>query len=159
MYLEQLREQREEMMWLAIAEGKKSLATGDVPVGCVIVQENQVIARGHNQREALQNPLAHAELLALAQASQVLGRWRLGDCQLYVTLEPCSMCTGGIINSKINSVYYGAREEKTGCCGSVVNLCQEGLGHQPKIYGGILQQPCQDLLQEFFQKLREQGKS
>ncbi len=145
----------EAYMKLALAEGKAALETGDVPVGCVVVREGCVIGRGRNRREAGQDPLAHAELEAIAQASQKLGRWRLEDCQLYVTLEPCPMCAGGIINSRIQAVYYGAAEGKTGCCGSVLNLFEEGFGHRPRVYGGVLQAECQELLQAFFQVLRK----
>ncbi len=147
--------EHEYFMSLALAEGKKCLATGDVPVGCVIVAEGKVIATGRNRREAHKDPLAHAELEAIAQASAHLGTWRLSQCHLYVSLEPCAMCTGGIINSKIYALYYGAREPKSGCCGSVVDLFWEGLGHKPKVYGGILAQESQALLGAFFQKLRE----
>ncbi|MFI3253100.1 MAG: nucleoside deaminase [Eubacteriales bacterium] len=152
--LDTMEQRKEYYMRLALAEARKCSETGDVPVGCVIVQKDRVIATGRNRREERQDPLAHAELEALAVASQVLGRWRLEDCHLYVTLEPCAMCTGGIINSKINSLYYGAWEEKTGCCGSVVNLFMEGLGQGTKVYGGILEEECRGLLQEFFRKLR-----
>lgn len=148
-------EQEKEFMKLAIAEGNKATDHGDVPVGCVIVRNNQVIATGRNRRELNSDPLAHAELEAISMASEALGRWRLDDCQLYVTLEPCPMCAGGIINSRIYSVYYGAAEEKSGCCGSVLNLFEEGFGHRPRIYGGILAEECKGMLQDFFQNLRE----
>ncbi len=147
---------REEKKFMAeaLAEARGCLATGDVPVGCVIVRAGEIIARGRNRREEKNSPLAHAELEAISSASAILGRWRLADCQLYVTLEPCPMCTGSIIMSKIYSVYYGATEEKTGCCGSVLNLFEENLGHKPRVYGGILAEECGGILTEFFQKLR-----
>lgn len=147
-------EEANAFMCLALEEGRLAGQAGDVPVGCVIVQNGKVIARGRNRREVNQDPLAHAELEAIAQASKVLGRWRLEDCQLYVTLEPCPMCTGGIINSRINSVYYGAPEGLTGCCGSVLNLFEEGFGHRPRVYGGVLGEECGILMKEFFQNLR-----
>ncbi len=147
--------QREYFMSLALAEAEAAMKQGDVPVGCVIVQEGKVLATGRNRREETQNPLAHAECEALQEASRLLGRWRLADCQLYVTLEPCAMCSGAIVNSKIEAIYYGASEEKTGCCGSVLNLFEEGLGHRPRIYGGILKEEAQALLRYFFQDKRE----
>lgn len=152
-------EEAKEFMKLALEEARLAGESGDVPVGCVVVRENQVIGRGRNRREANNDPLAHAELEAIAQASRHLGRWRLEDCRLYVTLEPCPMCTGGIINSRIYSLYYGAAEEQTGCCGSRINLFEEGFGHRPRVYGGILEEECRGLLQGFFQGLRrEKGK-
>lgn len=153
-YLEDKREEQEKYMRVAIEEALLAQAQGDVPVGCVIVHENKIIARGHNAREALANPLAHGEIVAISRASEQLGSWRLENCSLYVTLEPCAMCTGAIINSKIPRVYFGAWEEKTGCCGSVVNLFCEGLGRKTAITGGILQKECQQLLSDFFSPLR-----
>lgn len=127
---------------------------GDVPVGCVVVQGEQIIGRGKNCRELISDATAHAEILAIREACQTLGRWRLSDCQLYVTLEPCAMCTGSIINSKINSLYYGAAEGNTGCCCSKIDLFQEGLGHKPQVYPGLLAQESLELLQNFFQAVR-----
>ncbi len=153
-YLEDKREEQEHYMREAIEEALLAQAQGDVPVGCVIVQKGEIIARGHNAREALASPLAHGEIVAISRAAEHLGRWRLEDCSLYVTLEPCAMCTGAIINSKIPRVYFGAWEEKTGCCGSVVNLFMEGLGKGTALTGGILQKECQKLLSDFFSPLR-----
>lgn len=144
----------EHYMREALTLAKEAEATADVPVGCVIVCDETIVGRGRNRREEKQSAIAHAEVEAITEACNSLGRWRLDDCKLYVTLEPCVMCSGSIINSKINSVYYGASEPKTGCCGSVLNLFQENLGHKPKIYGGILEKECLSLLKEFFQKLR-----
>ncbi len=142
-------------MKLALEEAKQAEKTGDVPVGCVIVCQGTVIASGRNGREAKQQATAHAEVEAITKACETLGRWRLDDCDLYVTLEPCAMCTGSIINSRINSLYYGAREEKTGCCGSVTDLFWENLGHKPKVYSGLLAEESRILLKKFFQSRRQ----
>lgn len=147
-------EKEEFFMREALTLGKKAETWGDVPVGCVVVQGDRIVGRGENRRELNCDATAHAEIIAIGEACKNLGRWRLEDCSLYVTLEPCSMCTGGIINAKIHSVYFGAWEEKTGCCGSVIHLPSEPLGHKPQIYGGILQEDCKKLLVDFFQKKR-----
>lgn len=146
--------EQEYFMGLALDLARECVTWGDVPVGCVVVRKNEIIGRGQNRRELNSDAIAHAETQAIAQASQQLNTWRLSDCALYVTLEPCAMCTGAIIMSKIEKVYFGAYESKTGCCGSVLNLCEENLGHKPKIYGGILEEESQTLLQDFFQKKR-----
>lgn len=138
---------------LLLAEEAKN--HGDVPVGCVIVCENQIVGRGMNRRELNFDATAHAEVEAIREASQSLKRWRLDDCRLFVTLEPCAMCSGAILNAKIHSVYYGAREEKTGCCGSVLNLFFEPLGHKPRVYGGLLEEESKILLEEFFENIRK----
>lgn len=146
----------EEYMRLALEEGKLALSTGDVPVGCVIVApDGTVIGRGHNRREADNSALAHAEVEAIGQACQTLGSWRLHGCTMYVTLEPCPMCAGAIINSRISSVWYGAKDEKAGSCGSVLNLFEERFNHKPALRSGLLKQECAALLQEFFSSLRK----
>lgn len=145
----------EDYMKEALSLAKEAATQGDVPVGCVVVCEGVIVGRGMNRRELNSDAIAHAEMEAIREACKTLGRWRLSDCTLYVTLEPCPMCAGGIINSKIAAVYYGASEEKTGCCGTRINLFEEGLGHRPKIYGGILQQESLEIIEEFFQKLRK----
>lgn len=137
---------------LALAEG--ALSHGDVPVGCVIVRDGEIIGQGRNRREECQSALGHAELEAIAQACAHVGGWRLQNTVLYVTLEPCPMCAGAILNARIPEVRYGAREEKSGCCGSVLNLFEENFNHHPKIYGGLLEGACSELLQNFFQGLR-----
>lgn len=139
----------------AIKLAKIAQSQGDVPVGCVVVCGNEIVGRGSNCRELNSDATAHAEVMAIAQASQNLGRWRLADCRLFVTLEPCAMCSGAIINARIHSVYYGACEPKTGCCGSVINLFFESLGHKPRVYGGLLEKDCQLLLEDFFENLRK----
>ena len=146
--------EREEWMTQALALAREALAEGEVPVGCVIVKDGVVGSAGRNRREVERTALGHAELDAIAQACRTLGGWRLTGCTLYVTLEPCPMCAGAIINARIPVVCYGARDDKAGCCGSVLNLFEERFNHRPRIYGGVLEQPCAALLQEFFQKLR-----
>jgi len=141
-------------MRLALELALEALAEGEVPVGCVIVRDGVVIGRGRNRRETGKNALAHAELEAIGAACTALGGWRLPETTLYVTLEPCPMCAGGIINARIPALYYGARDEKAGCCGSVLNLFEERFNHHPRIYGGILEAECAALLQDFFQRLR-----
>ncbi|MCI8476826.1 MAG: nucleoside deaminase [Oscillospiraceae bacterium] len=146
--------QHEVYMRLALELALEALAEGEVPVGCVIVRDGVVIGRGRNRRETGKNALAHAELEAIGAACTALGGWRLPETTLYVTLEPCPMCAGGIINARIPALYYGARDEKAGCCGSVLNLFEERFNHHPRIYGGILEAECAALLQDFFQRLR-----
>ena len=130
-------------------------AEGDVPVGCVIVRDGQIIGEGRNRREETGDATAHAELEAIRQACQRTGSWRLHDCTMYVTLEPCPMCAGGIVNSRVEEVRYGAREDKMGCCGSVLNLFEERFNHKPRIYQGPLVEECQQVIQDFFQNLRK----
>ncbi len=128
----------------------------DVPVGCVIVSPGgAVIGRGRNRREADNRATAHAEMEAINMACAALGSWRLTGCTLYVTLEPCPMCAGAILNARIAAVRYGAREDKSGCCGSVLNLFEERFNHHPRVYGGLLEPECRGLLEEFFQNLRK----
>ena len=141
-------------MKLAIAEAQKAAEKGEVPVGAVIVKNGEVIAAGHNLREEKQNALSHAEIEAINLACQQLGSWRLDDCELYVTLEPCPMCTGAIINARIKTVIFGAYDSKMGCMDSVINLCDYPFNHHPEIYGGIMEDECLAVLQNFFKKLR-----
>jgi tRNA(adenine34) deaminase len=138
---------------MALELAKEAAAQGDVPVGCVIVKDDEIIAAGWNRRE-LADATAHAEVEAIRKACQVLGTWRLEGCHLYVTLEPCPMCAGAIVNSRIAAVYYGAKDDKAGCCGSVLNLFEERFNHKPRVYGGILEAECSALLTDFFQTLR-----
>ena len=145
----------EDYMRLALEEARLALNTGDVPVGCVIAgPDGAVIGRGRNRREADHSALAHAETEAIRMACAALNSWRLHGCTLYVTLEPCPMCAGAIINARIGTVRYGAREEKSGCCGSVLNLFEERFNHKPALRGGLLREECASLLQEFFSSLR-----
>ena len=146
----------EEYMRQALALARECLADGDVPVGCVVVSpEGEVIGRGRNRREADGDAAAHAEMEAIRDACKTAGSWRLGGCTLYVTLEPCPMCAGAIINSRIAELRYGAREDKSGCCGSVLNLFEERFNHKPRIYGGLMAEESASLLEEFFHSLRE----
>ena len=145
----------EDYMLRALELARECLADGDVPVGCVIVSpDGAVIGEGRNRREADGLATAHAEVEAINAACKTQGSWRLGDCTLYVTLEPCPMCAGAIINSRIAEVRYGAREDKSGCCGSVLNLFEERFNHKPRIYGGLLAAESRALLDEFFSSLR-----
>ena len=127
---------------------------GDVPVGCVIVRDGEIIGEGRNRREERGDATAHAELEAIRDACGKLGAGRLHGCTLYVTLEPCPMCAGGIINARISQVRYGTRDEKAGACGSVLNLFEERFNHHPRIYQGPLERECEGMLQTFFQSLR-----
>ena len=123
--------------------------------GAVIVKNGEVISTGHNLREEKQNALSHAEIEAINLACQKLGSWRLDDCELYVTLEPCPMCTGAIINARIKTVIFGAYDSKMGCMDSVINLCDYTFNHRPEIYGGIMEDECSAILTEFFKNLRK----
>ena len=133
----------------AQAEGE-----GDVPVGCVIVKDGQIVGEGRNRREERGDATAHAEMEAIRDACRRLGSWRLHGCTMYVTLEPCPMCAGGILNARVDEVRYGAKDDKAGACGSVLNLFEERFNHKPRIYGGVLETECGAILQEFFEALR-----
>ena len=146
--------EHEDYMVLALELAREAMAEGEVPVGCVIVKNGAVVGRGRNRRETARTALGHAEIEAIAQACETLGGWRLHRAVLYVTLEPCPMCAGAILNARIAQVRYGARDEKAGCCGSVLNLFEENFNHHPRIYGGLLEEECAALLQEFFRRLR-----
>ncbi len=145
----------EAFMRQALELAAQAARDGDVPVGCVIVRDGEVVGRGRNRREAAGDATAHAEVEAIRQACARLGSWRLHGCVLYVTLEPCPMCAGAIINARIEEIHYGAREEKSGCCGSVLNLFEERFNHHPRLYRGPLEEECQGTLQEFFERVRE----
>ena len=145
----------EEYMALALELAKEAAAEGDVPVGCIIVSpDGEIIGRGRNRREQNCDATAHAEVEAIREANKALGTWRLRGCSMYVTLEPCPMCAGAIINSRLTKLFYGSREENSGSCGSVINLFMERYGHSPQIVGGILDDECKSVLKEFFEKLR-----
>ena len=145
--------EHERYMSMALELARQAMAEGEVPVGCVIVRDGVVVGQGRNRRETEKTALGHAEIEAIAQACRTLGGWRLSGCRLYVTLEPCPMCAGAIINARIPALYYGAKDEKAGCCGSVLNLFEERFNHHPRIYPGILAEACTALLQEFFLNL------
>ena len=144
----------EYYMGLALELARQAAEHGDVPVGCVIVKDGQVIGRGRNRREERGDATAHAELEAIRDACARTGSWRLHGCTLYVTLEPCPMCAGGIVNARLDVVRYGARDGKAGCCGSVLNLFEERFNHKPRIYQGPLEEECEAVLQDFFRSLR-----
>lgn len=144
----------EYYMSQALALAREAIEDGDVPVGCVIVRDGQIIGRGRNRREADADATAHAEMEAIRDACDKLGSWRLHGCTLYVTLEPCPMCAGGIINARVEEIRYGAKDEKAGCCGSVLNLFEERFNHHPRIYQGPLVKECQEILRNFFENLR-----
>lgn len=147
--------EREKYMSAALELAREAAAAGEIPVGCVIVKDGEIVGRGRNRREENRSALAHAEVEAIAEACKTLGDWRLEDCALFVTLEPCPMCTGAIINARIGEVVYGAKEENTGSCGSVINLFEENYGHKPRVYGSVLKDECAAVMRDFFEKLRK----
>ena len=145
---------RESYMRLALELADAAGAEGEVPVGCVIVRNGAIVGSGRNRREACQATASHAEMEAIAQANRTLDSWRLDDCELYVTLEPCPMCAGAILNARIPRVFYGARDEAMGACGGVINLFMESFPNRPALVGGILGNECREVLAAFFQELR-----
>ncbi|SBW12585.1 tRNA-specific adenosine deaminase [uncultured Eubacteriales bacterium] len=145
----------EDYMREALALAQEAMDAGEVPVGCVVVWDGEIVGRGRNRREEDHDALAHAELAAIKMACETLGGWRLHKAKLYVTLEPCPMCAGGIINARVAEVYYGAGDDKAGACGSVLNLFEERFNHKPKLYRGVLEEECAQLLREFFARLRK----
>lgn len=147
-----------ELMGLALEEARKAAALGEVPVGAVVARNGEVVAAAHNTRETEKNALHHAELLAIDAACKKLGGWRLHRCDLYVTLEPCPMCAGALINSRMKTVYYGAPDPKAGSCGSMINLFALPYNHQPALVSGVLEQECADILRNFFRELRKKRK-
>ncbi len=144
----------EAYMRQALDLAREAAARGEVPVGCVIVQGDRVVGRGRNRREEKQHTQSHAEMEAIRQANEALGSWRLDECTLYVTLEPCPMCAGAILNARIPRVYYGARDREMGACGGVLNLFMEDFPQRPALVGGILAEECREVLSEFFRRLR-----
>lgn len=147
-----------ELMGAALAEAEQAAALGEVPVGAVVARDGEIIAAAHNTRETEKNALHHAELLAIDAACKKLGGWRLHRCDLYVTLEPCPMCAGALINSRMKTVYYGAPDPKAGSCGSLINLFALPYNHQPALVSGVLEQECADILRNFFRELRKKRK-
>lgn len=146
---------KEKYMTEAIRQAKKAQSIGEVPIGCVIVYEGKIIARGYNRRRADKNTLSHAELNAIRKASKKLGDWRLDGCEMYVTLEPCQMCAGAIVQARIQKVYIGCMNPKAGCAGSILNLLQvEEFNHQVEIERGILGEECSRMMTSFFRELR-----
>ena len=146
----------EKFMKEAIKQAKKAEAIGDVPIGCVIVHDGKIIARGYNKRNKDKTVLAHAELLAMKKACKKLGDWRLEDCTMYITLEPCQMCAGAIVQARIDKVVIGSMNPKAGCAGSVLNLLEmDGFNHKVEVERGVLEEECSTMLSAFFRKLRE----
>ncbi len=145
-----------ELMGAALAEAEKAAALGEVPVGAVVARRGEIVAAAHNTRETERNAVHHAELLAIDRACKALGGWRLWECELFVTLEPCPMCAGAILNSRIRRVVYGAADPKAGCCGSVTDLFALPFNHHPAVEGGLRAEEASVLLAEFFARLRAQ---
>ena len=146
----------ENYMRLALAKAREAFDAGEIPVGCVIAdKDGKVIGAGANTRERTRSALGHAELNAIDEACRSFGDWRLDGCTIFITLEPCPMCAGAIINARIPCVVFGAREENFGSCGSVINLFSERYGHRPAVYSGVLESECTTLLTEFFRKIRK----
>ena len=148
--------QDEKFMKAAIAQAKKAYALGEVPIGCVIVYEGKIIGRGYNRRTIDKNTIAHAEMIAIKKASKKMDDWRLEDCTMYVTLEPCQMCSGAIVQSRMKKVVIGCMNPKAGCAGSILNLLQmEEFNHQVELETGVLEEECSRMMTNFFRELRE----
>jgi len=148
----------DHVKWMKVAfrEAEKAFEQDEVPIGAVVVQNGQIIGRGYNQCESLIDPTAHAEIIAITSAANTIKDWRLKDCQLYVTKEPCPMCAGALVNARINMVIFGMYDEKEGCCGSLYQLCRDNrFKHQLTVKGGIMEDACTLIIQEFFKKQRE----
>ena len=140
----------------ALKEAKKAELIDEVPIGCVIVKDDKIIARGHNQRETNQSPIGHAEIVAINKASKKLKSWRLEGCDIYVTLEPCIMCSGAIIQSRINKVYYGASDPKGGALGSSINVLEaSNINHHPEVVSGVLKEECSSIITNYFKAKRQ----
>lgn len=149
----------EKYMKEAIRQAKKAYAIGEVPIGCVVVHEDKIIGRGYNRRTTDKNTLAHAELIAIRKASKKMGDWRLEGCTMYVTLEPCQMCSGAIVQSRMSRVVVGCMNPKAGCAGSILNLLQmEEFNHQVELETGVLEDACSQMMKTFFRELRESKK-
>ncbi len=152
-------EQHEKYMREALKQAKKGYLLGEVPIGCVIVHQDRIIARGYNRRNTDKNTLSHAEIIAIRKASKKLGDWRLEDCTLYVTLEPCQMCAGAMVQARISQAVIGCMSEKSGCAGSILNILEmEEFNHQVKVVRGVLEEECSKMLTMFFQELRKRNK-
>lgn len=146
----------EKFMRQAMTQAKKAYAQGETPIGCVIVYQDKVIARGYNKRNGKKNTLAHAEIIAIHKASKIIGDWRLEECTMYVTLEPCPMCAGAIVQARISRVVVGSMNPKAGCAGSVLNLLQQpSFNHQVELTTGVLGEECSQLMSGFFRELRQ----
>ena len=149
----------EKYMRAALQQAKKALALGEVPIGCVIVHEGKIIGRGYNRRNTDKNTLAHAEITAINKASKKIGDWRLEECTLYVTLEPCQMCAGAIVQARVTEVVMGCMNPKAGCGGSILNILEmPEFNHQVKVIRGVMEDECSQILQDFFKELRIRNK-
>lgn len=154
-----MQQQQNKFMQEALAEARKCFLHDDVPVGCVIVKNDEIIARAYNTRIKNKNTICHCEITAISKACEVLGDWRLDDCIMYVTLEPCPMCAGAIVQARMKKVVIGTKNKKAGCCGSVINLLQnEGFNHRVDVEYDIMQKECSNILVDFFRELRENEK-
>lgn len=152
--------QDEKYMKAAIREAKKAYSLGEVPIGCVIVYDGKIIGRGYNRRKTDKNTLSHAELTAIKKASKVIGDWRLEGCTMYVTLEPCQMCAGAIVQGRVDKVVIGCMSPKSGCAGSIINILQMSeFNHQVEIEKGVLEEECSRMVSEFFIELRDKQKN
>ncbi len=150
---------QEKYMREALKQAKKAYALGEVPIGCVIVHQGKIIGRGYNRRNTDKNTLAHAEITAIRKASKYIGDWRLEECAIYITLEPCQMCAGAIIQARIPEVVMGCMNPKAGCGGSVLNILEmPGFNHQASVTRGVLEEKCSEILKNFFSNLRERNK-
>ena len=149
--------EHEIYMLEALKLASEAFFDGEIPVGCVIVKNNTIIGRGRNRREHSNSAIAHAEIEAIEDACRRMNSWRLLDCSMYVTLGPCPMCAGAIINARIPKIFYGAKDEKAGACGSVLNLFEERFNHRPQLVGGILRDECSAILTKFFKSLRTES--
>lgn len=143
-------------MGFAFKEAERAFDEGEIPVGAVIIQKNSIIGKGHNMRETLNDPTAHAEIIAITSAASTIESWRLDECTMYVTLEPCPMCAGAVLNARIPRIVFGAYDEKAGMCGSVDNLCDMNLlNHRAAVKGGVEEAKCKSILKAFFKKTRD----
>ena len=149
---------KEFFMKAALKEAKKAYNRGEVPVGAVVVKDNEIISKGYNLKESKNNTIKHAEIIAIEKASKAMNSWRLEDCDIYITMEPCPMCMGAIINSRIRKIYYGVSDKKSGACGSVIDLTKYKFNHIPKYEKNILKNECRKILQQFFKDLRIKNK-
>lgn len=151
-------DEKERFMRAAITEANKAKAKDEVPIGAVLVNDGKIVARAHNLRNTSHDGTAHAEVLVIKKAGKKLGRWNLSECDIYVTLEPCAMCAGAMVNSRIRKVYFGAFDRRYGCCGSIMNITDSELNHKVEVEGGVLEAECSEILSSFFKKLREKAK-
>lgn len=145
----------EEYMRMALCEARAAYEEDEVPIGAVVIRNGEVVSKAHNLRETINDPTAHAEIVAIREASRILGTWRLTDCELYVTIEPCPMCAGAIVQSRIRRLIYGAQDPKAGACGTIMNIVQnQFLNHRVEVMAGILEDECSAIMKEYFKNKR-----